>query len=105
MHGQFLLVQLESPDEAVLGRISSFSSEGKLSVGAGEYFWPDDKGRPGLCDVAHLQDKRRKTSSPGNLQGIYRDMPERMEQFMRPRLVLQSPPDDSSLSPASSAET
>ena len=23
----------------------------------GEYFWPDDKGRPGLCDVAHLQEK------------------------------------------------
>jgi uncharacterized protein len=22
----------------------------------GEYFWPDDKGRPGLCDVPHLQD-------------------------------------------------
>ena len=38
MHGQFLLVQLESPDEAVLGRITSFSSEGKLSVGSGEEF-------------------------------------------------------------------
>src|SRR5260221_7621385 len=23
----------------------------------GEYFWPDDKGRPGLCDVPALQDK------------------------------------------------
>ncbi len=23
----------------------------------GEYFWPDDKGRPGLCDVPHLQDQ------------------------------------------------
>jgi hypothetical protein len=23
----------------------------------GEYFWPDDNGRPGLCDVPHLQDK------------------------------------------------
>lgn len=23
----------------------------------GEYFWPDDKGRPGLCDVPHLRDK------------------------------------------------
>ncbi len=23
----------------------------------GEYFWPDDKGRPGLCDVPHLEDK------------------------------------------------
>jgi uncharacterized protein len=38
MHGQFLLVQLETPDEAVLGRISSFSSEGKLSSGSGEEF-------------------------------------------------------------------
>lgn len=38
MHGQFLLVQLESPDEAVLGRITSFSSEGKLSFGSGEDF-------------------------------------------------------------------
>ncbi|MBV9308648.1 MAG: DUF87 domain-containing protein, partial [Acidobacteriaceae bacterium] len=38
MHGQFLLVQLETPDEAVLGRITSFSSEGKLSFGAGEEF-------------------------------------------------------------------
>ena len=23
----------------------------------GEYFWPDHKGRPGLCDVGHLEDK------------------------------------------------
>ena len=38
MHGQFLLVQLETPDEAVLGRIASFSSEGKLSSGSGEEF-------------------------------------------------------------------
>lgn len=38
MHGQFLLVQLETPDEAVLGRITAFSSEGKLSLGAGEEF-------------------------------------------------------------------
>ncbi|SHF28880.1 protein of unknown function DUF87 [Desulfacinum infernum DSM 9756] len=38
MHGQFLLVQLETPDEAVLGRIASFSSEGKLSYGSGEEF-------------------------------------------------------------------
>ncbi len=38
MHGQFLLVQLETPDEAVLGRIASFASEGKLSVGSGEEF-------------------------------------------------------------------
>src|SRR5215510_10662750 len=38
MHGQFLLVQLENPNEAVLGRITAFSSEGKLSSGAGEEF-------------------------------------------------------------------
>lgn len=38
MHGQFVLVQLETPDEAVLGRIASFSSEGKLSYGSGEEF-------------------------------------------------------------------
>jgi hypothetical protein len=38
MHGQFLLVQLETPDEAVLGRITSFASEGKLSFGSGEEF-------------------------------------------------------------------
>ena len=38
MHGQFLLVQLETPDEAVLGRIASFSSDGKLAYGTGEEF-------------------------------------------------------------------
>ena len=38
MHGQFLLVQLETPDEAILGRIASFASEGKLSSGVGEDF-------------------------------------------------------------------
>lgn len=38
MHGQFLLVQLESKDEAVLGRISSFSSEGKLASSSGEEY-------------------------------------------------------------------
>ena len=35
----------------------------------GEYFWPDDKGRPGLCDVPNLEDKLvvftdRKNPSP-----------------------------------------
>ena len=35
----------------------------------GEYFWPDDKGRPGLCDVPALEDKlvvftERKSPSP-----------------------------------------
>src|SRR5947209_14534583 len=38
MHGQFLLVQLETPQEAALGRIASFASEGKLSFGSGEEF-------------------------------------------------------------------
>ena len=36
MHGQFILVQLQSPDEAVLGRITSLSSEGRLASGIGE---------------------------------------------------------------------
>jgi hypothetical protein len=35
----------------------------------GEYFWPDDKNRPGLCDVSHLEDKvvvftKKKGPSP-----------------------------------------
>lgn len=38
MHGQFVLVQLESPEEAVLGRIATLSSEGRLSHGTGEEF-------------------------------------------------------------------
>lgn len=38
MHGQFLLVQLETQEEAVLGRITSLSSAGKLSSGVGEEF-------------------------------------------------------------------
>jgi uncharacterized protein len=36
VHGQFLLVQLESNDEAVLGRITSVFSQGRLASGAGE---------------------------------------------------------------------
>jgi hypothetical protein len=38
MHGQYLLVQLETPEEAVLGRITALASQGKLSQGAGEEF-------------------------------------------------------------------
>src|SRR5215470_14340899 len=38
MHGQFLLVQLENPSEAVLGRITSLAAEGRLSSGAGEQY-------------------------------------------------------------------
>jgi hypothetical protein len=36
MHGQFLVVQLEDEGEAVLGRITSISSEGRLASSAGE---------------------------------------------------------------------
>ena len=36
MHGHFLLVQLEHEDEAVLGRITSMSSSGRLASGTGE---------------------------------------------------------------------
>src|ERR1700752_5041392 len=36
MHGQFLVVQLEHEDEAVLGRITSLSAQGRLASGAGE---------------------------------------------------------------------
>ena len=38
MHGQFLLVQLETPDEGVLGRITSLASSGRLASGVGEEF-------------------------------------------------------------------
>jgi hypothetical protein len=36
MHGQFLLIQLETEDEGVLGRITSISSQGRLASSAGE---------------------------------------------------------------------
>ena len=36
MHGMYLLIQLENLDEAVLGRITTISSDGKLATGAGE---------------------------------------------------------------------
>src|SRR5215467_3522408 len=38
MHGSFILVRLEHEDEAVLGRITSLSSDGKLSTPHGEEF-------------------------------------------------------------------
>lgn len=38
MHGQLVVVQLETPSEAVLGRITSLSSEGRLTGSAGEDF-------------------------------------------------------------------
>lgn len=36
MHGAYLLIQLESPDEAILGRITSVYSDGRLASGSGE---------------------------------------------------------------------
>jgi hypothetical protein len=36
MHGQFVLVALENDDEAVLGRITTISAQGRLVSGAGE---------------------------------------------------------------------
>ena len=36
MHGMYLLIQLENPYEAVLGRITSVASQGKLMSSAGE---------------------------------------------------------------------
>src|SRR5438477_3225676 len=38
IHGQFMLVQLETPQEAVLARITAFSTEGRLTSSAGEDF-------------------------------------------------------------------
>lgn len=38
VHGQFLLIQLAGPDEAVLGRITNFSSQGLFSGGSGDDF-------------------------------------------------------------------
>lgn len=36
MHGQFVLIQLESDEEGVLGRIASISAEGRLTSSSGE---------------------------------------------------------------------
>ncbi len=38
----------------------------------GEYFWPDDKGRPGLCDVPHLRDKLVVFTSRGAPSEFYK---------------------------------
>jgi len=65
MHGQFLLVQLETSQEAVLGRITSFSAEGKLSSDSGEEF-----------NIRALRDKR--------------DIPEDLrEQYLKYRVDIR----------------
>ncbi len=38
MHGQFVLVELANPEEAILGRITSVAAQGKLTSGAGEEY-------------------------------------------------------------------
>ena len=38
MHGQFLLVELASPQEAVLGRVTAVSAQGRLTSEAGEEY-------------------------------------------------------------------
>lgn len=38
MHGQFVLVELANPEEAVLGRITSVAAQGKLTSTAGEEY-------------------------------------------------------------------
>jgi uncharacterized protein len=37
----------------------------------GEYFWPDDRGRPGLCDVPYLEDKLVVFTSRKAPSGLY----------------------------------
>ena len=69
-----------------------------LEKAAGKVKFPTDKAL-----IEKALGKSRELFSQIT-DGIYRDMPERMEKFMRSRLVLQSPPDNSSLSALSSAE-
>ena len=38
MHGQFVLVELASPREAVLGRVTAVSAQGRLTSEAGEEY-------------------------------------------------------------------
>ncbi len=55
MHGHFLLVQLENEDEAVLGRITSMASSGRLASGAGE-----DYGLRAVTDGRPIPDDLRE---------------------------------------------
>ena len=56
MHGQFVLVQLEHEDEAVLGRITSVSAESRLVPGR-RVLLARSGGRPGLADVPLLTER------------------------------------------------
>jgi DNA helicase HerA-like ATPase len=55
MHGQFVLVQLESEDEAVLGRITSLSAQGRLASSAG-----DDYGIRAVADDRPIPEDLRE---------------------------------------------
>lgn len=69
MHGQFVLVQLEHEDEAVLGRITSVAAEGRLVSPIGEDYAiravRDDRPIPDeLRDQLSLRAARRGTPRP-----------------------------------------
>ena len=68
MHGQFVLIQLESEDEGVLGRITSISAEGKLTSSSGE-----DYGIRALADDRAIEDLRNSISSKVDIRvlGLY----------------------------------
>jgi len=55
MHGQFLLIQLETEDEGVLGRITSISSQGRLASSAGE-----DYGIRAIADDRQIPEDLRE---------------------------------------------
>jgi hypothetical protein len=59
MHGQFVLVQLEHEDEAVLGRITSVAAEGRLVSPIGEDYAiravRDDRPIPGISAELRLR--------------------------------------------------
>jgi hypothetical protein len=55
MHGQFVLVELANPEEAVLGRITSVAAQGKLTSTAGEEY-----GLRAVADEREIPEDLRK---------------------------------------------
>jgi Helicase HerA, central domain len=55
MHGQFVLVELANPEEAVLGRITSVAAQGKLTSTAGEEY-----GLRAVADDRQIPEDLRK---------------------------------------------
>jgi uncharacterized protein len=74
MHGQFLIVRLESENEGVLGRVTSLSSAGKLSSGVGEEFniRAVKEGRPIPED---LREQYLKYQIDIRVLGVVREIP------------------------------